>query len=225
MPLQNREFGNFTFIPTVLEAVTIIQPKVRGDERGYFFESYQHDSFSQAGITAFFIQDNHSSSSCGIFRGLHLQYPIYQEKIVRVVCGDVLDFAVQIFPENHPNFGRMVAVPLSASNHHQLHIGQSSYRGEPVIYAHGFLVTSNSGTEVCYKASADYKKEDELGLNPFDPDIVDNKLTRLDPEQMCSDGLINQRDFNWPGLHDLAAQIWERVPERRKIITVKKHGV
>lgn len=219
---QSREFGNFIFIDTNLPYVTLISPKPRGDERGFFIETYRHDTFSKAGIVTSFVQDNHSGSRDGTLRGLHIQYPRYQEKLVRAVVGEVLDIAVQVYPENSPNFGRYVAVPLGVNNRHMLHIGQGRYIGDPVLYAHGYFVISPFA-EVLYKASDIYTPTDELGLNPFDSKVAIDYTRQLNPQAMLEGNLINQRDFNWPNLEKLASQIWARIPERRVVVPVKKY--
>jgi dTDP-4-dehydrorhamnose 3,5-epimerase len=221
---QSQEIGNFTFTPTDLPGVTLITPRVRGDERGFFLETYQKKTFSKAGITTDFAQDNHSQSKFGVLRGLHIQLPpAYQEKLIRVTSGDVLDVAVHVYPENSPNFGKMIAVRLSRDNRQMLHIGQSRYRSEPVLYAHGFYVASDDA-EVLYKASQPYSPSDETGLYPFDNSIRNNVFINLNPAQMYQEGLINQRDINWPSLPKLAQQIWEHIPERRLVVSVKKRG-
>jgi dTDP-4-dehydrorhamnose 3,5-epimerase len=143
--------------------VLIIEPRVFGDERGFFMESFNQKAFNDAtGLDVSFVQDNYSRSSGGVLRGLHYQLPPHaQAKLVRVVRGAVLDVAVDI-RKCSPNFGRWVAVELSDSNHKQLWI--------PTGFAHGFLVLSDSA-EVFYKVSAYYSSEYERSVVWNDPTL------------------------------------------------------
>ena len=122
--------------------VVLIEPKVFGDARGFFFESYNQRAFNEATGTDFqFVQDNHSRSAKGVLRGLHYQLRQPQGKLVRVVQGAVFDVAVDI-RKSSPTFGQWVGVELSADNHRQLWV--------PPGFAHGFLVI-NKNTEIQYK--------------------------------------------------------------------------
>ena len=123
-------------IKTAIDGVFIIEPRVFGDARGYFFESFNAREFAQAtGIDVTFVQDNESMSHYGVLRGLHYQQPPYaQSKLVRVVEGSVLDVAVDI-RKGSPTYGQYVAVELSAENHHQFYM--------PKGIAHGFSVLSD----------------------------------------------------------------------------------
>ncbi|MDP3319329.1 MAG: dTDP-4-dehydrorhamnose 3,5-epimerase [Bosea sp. (in: a-proteobacteria)] len=149
--------------PTALPDVKIIQPKRFGDHRGFFSETYSRQAFTEAGITLDFVQDNHSlSAAAGTLRGLHFQAPPFaQDKLIRVPRGRVLDVAVDIRASS-PDFGKFVAVELSAANWRQLLV--------PAGFAHGF-VTLDPDTEVIYKVSAPYAPEHDRGLAFDDPVI------------------------------------------------------
>ncbi len=154
---------NLTVVPTEIPDVLILEPKVFGDERGFFLESFNQDSFRQAtGLDVNFVQDNHSRSRKGVLRGLHHQLPPHaQGKLVRVVSGSVFDVAVDIRRDS-PTYGRWVGVSLSAENHRQLWI--------PPGLAHGFLVTSESA-DFLYKTTAYYTPAAERCVAWNDPFI------------------------------------------------------
>jgi dTDP-4-dehydrorhamnose 3,5-epimerase len=147
--------------PTAIPDVLIIEPKVFGDARGFFFESYNRQSFQAATcLDVDFVQDNHSKSTKGVLRGLHYQLPPKaQGKLVRVVQGEVFDVAVDL-RKSSPTFGRWVGDILSAENKKQLWI--------PPGFAHGFLTLSNSA-EFLYKTTDYYSPEHERGLLWNDP--------------------------------------------------------
>lgn len=147
-------------IPTELAGVVIIEPRVFGDPRGFFFESYRADRYSQAGIPPF-VQDNHSLSARGTIRGLHYQLQRPQGKLLRCVRGSVFDVAVDI-RRGSPYFGRWVGVELSAENKRQLFV--------PAGFAHGFCVTSEVA-EVEYKCTDFYAPDDEHGVIWNDPSV------------------------------------------------------
>jgi len=139
-------------IDTPIEGLKIIEPRVFGDDRGYFFESYNFNTLKEAGITANFVQDNQSRSVFGVLRGLHYQVPPFaQAKLVRVIDGEVLDVAVDIRPESK-TYGEWFSIVLSAENKKQLFI--------PRGFAHGFLVLSETA-EFFYKCDNFYSKESE----------------------------------------------------------------
>ncbi|MGU7840793.1 dTDP-4-dehydrorhamnose 3,5-epimerase [Burkholderia sp. AW33-5] len=147
---------------TALPEVKIIEPKVFGDARGYFYESFNAREFAEfvaPGIA--FVQDNHSRSAKGVLRGLHYQVQHAQGKLVRVVEGDVFDVAVDL-RRSSPNFGRWIGVNLSADNHRQLWI--------PPGFAHGFLVLSESA-QFLYKTTDYWFPEHERSIVWDDPDI------------------------------------------------------
>ena len=150
-------------IKTAIEGVYIIEPTVFGDERGYFFESYNEERFrSETGIDVHFVQDNESRSKRGVLRGLHFQKkPYAQAKLVRVVQGKVLDVVVDIRKES-PTFGKHIAVELSGDNHRQLFI--------PKGFAHGYVVMEDD-TVFQYKCDEFYHPEAEGGIAWNDPDI------------------------------------------------------
>ena len=149
------------FNKTELDGVVIVTPKVFGDERGFFMETYNIKDFVAAGIPEGFIQDNHSRSSKGVLRGLHYQYPNWQGKLVRVLRGEVFDVAVDIRSQS-PTFGRWVGVTLSEENKQQLYV--------PPGFAHGFCVTSETA-DVAYKCTTTYRPEEEVSIRWDDPDI------------------------------------------------------
>ena len=139
-------------VPTKLANVLIIEPRVFGDDRGFFYESFNANSFQQAtGVTAEFVQDNHSKSTKGVLRGLHYQIKQAQGKLVRVVSGEVLDVAVDI-RKSSATFGQWLGVVLSAENKRQLWV--------PEGFAHGFIVLSDSA-EFLYKTTDYYAPEYE----------------------------------------------------------------
>jgi dTDP-4-dehydrorhamnose 3,5-epimerase len=138
-------------IPDVL----VIEPKVHGDARGFFFESYSERDFAAAtGLKPKFVQDNHSRSATGVLRGLHYQIRNAQDKLVRVAAGEIFDVAVDMRRAS-PTFGRWVGVTLSAENKKQLWV--------PAGFAHGFL-SMRDGTEVLYKTTDFYSPEHERSL-------------------------------------------------------------
>lgn len=149
-------------IATDLPEVMIIEPKVFGDARGFFFESFNARAFAEAtGVDLPFVQDNHSRSAQGVLRGLHYQIQQAQGKLVRVVRGSVFDVAVDV-RRSSPNFGRWVGVELSEDNHRQLWV--------PPGFAHGFLVLSASA-DFLYKTTDYYAPEHERCVLWNDPAI------------------------------------------------------
>ncbi|ENO91832.1 dTDP-4-dehydrorhamnose 3,5-epimerase [Thauera sp. 28] len=148
-------------IETALPGVLIIEPKVFGDHRGFFLETFQVDRYREAGITLPFVQDNHSRSQRGVLRGLHFQKTRPQGKLVSVSRGAVYDVAVDIDPAS-ATYGQFVGVELSDDNHRQLWI--------PPGYAHGFCVVSDVA-DFQYKCTDLYFPEDEGGLIWNDPDV------------------------------------------------------
>jgi dTDP-4-dehydrorhamnose 3,5-epimerase len=152
---------SFDFTPCPIQGLYEIQPKVFGDSRGYFFESYSLRDYTAAGITVPFVQDNQSRSVKGVLRGLHFQKTRPQGKLVRAVFGDVFDAAVDLRPGS-PSFGKWHAVILSGERQNQFYI--------PPGFAHGFLVLSESAV-FSYKCTDFYYPEDEGGVIWNDPAI------------------------------------------------------
>jgi dTDP-4-dehydrorhamnose 3,5-epimerase len=150
-------------VTTDLPGVLIIEPKVFGDERGFFYESFNAKAFEEAtGLNTQFVQDNHSRSQKGVLRGLHYQLENTQGKLVRVTAGEVLDVAVDI-RRSSPHFGRWVAVRLSAENHRQLWV--------PEGFAHGFVVLSDFA-EFLYKTTDYYTPSAERCILWDDPTLA-----------------------------------------------------
>lgn len=149
-------------IKTKIEDLVIIEPRVFGDDRGYFFESYQKERYEQAGIKAEFIQDNEAFSTYGVVRGLHFQIgPYSQAKLVRVIKGAVIDVAVDL-REGSPTFGQWEAVELSEENKRQFFV--------PRGFAHGYSVISDEAI-FAYKCDNVYSPENEGGINLNDPEL------------------------------------------------------
>lgn len=145
----------YTVTPTAIPEVLILEPKVFGDARGFFYESFNARDFAQCtGLNVEFVQDNHSKSAQGVLRGLHYQIQHAQGKLVRVVQGEVFDVAVDL-RKSSPTFGQWVGVNLSADNHCQLWV--------PPGFAHGFVVLSESA-EFLYKTTDYWYPEHERSL-------------------------------------------------------------
>lgn len=153
---------NIEVTETALPGVCVLKPRVFGDDRGYFFESFNASTFSAAiGCSYSFVQDNHSKSSFGVLRGLHFQLYQPQGKLVRVLDGVIFDVAVDI-RQGSPTFGNWVGVELSAENKKQLWV--------PPDFAHGFLVLSEVA-QVLYKTTDFYYPENERSIRWDDPDV------------------------------------------------------
>jgi dTDP-4-dehydrorhamnose 3,5-epimerase len=146
---------------TQLSGVKILEPAIHADSRGYFLESFSVQRYEGAGLPRDFVQDNVSVSRKGVLRGLHLQNPMQQGKLVMVLSGVVRDVAVDV-RIGSPTFGRHVSIVLDAKSHSQMWI--------PRGFAHGFLVLSD---EACflYKCDAPYDRDSEIGIRWDDPDI------------------------------------------------------
>lgn len=160
-------------VPTLIPDLLIIEPKVFGDDRGFFFESFNQRRFTElTGVTEAFVQDNHSKSACNVLRGLHYQIRQPQGKLVRVTAGEVLDIAVDI-RKSSPTFGKWVGVRLSAENKKMLWI--------PKGFAHGFVVLSDSA-EFLYKTTDYWAPEHERCIIWSDPDLnIDWQLNGTTP--------------------------------------------
>ncbi|RDB70497.1 dTDP-4-dehydrorhamnose 3,5-epimerase [Eggerthella sinensis] len=184
--------GNFTFTETSIEDVLIVDVTAYGDERGYFVETYKRPDFVAGGIGAEFVQDNQSSSTRGVLRGLHFQIEHPQSKLVRVVSGEVFDVAVDLRPGS-ATYGKWEGVVLSAENRRQFFV--------PRGFAHGFLVLSDVA-EFCYKCDDVYHPNDEGGLMWNDPEIG---IAWPIPEGM--ELVLSEKDQAHPSLAMLAAEL------------------
>lgn len=153
--------GKFNFIETKIKDLYIIEPKVFGDERGYFMETYNQKDFEEAGLTMKFVQDNESESRKGVLRGLHFQTKYTQGKLVRVTEGEVFDVAVDL-RKGSPTFGKWEGVLLTAENKRQFYV--------PEGFAHGFLVVSEK-VVFNYKCTNFYAPEFDSGVLWNDKDI------------------------------------------------------
>ncbi len=179
--------GKITVETTKIEGLKVITPQVFGDERGYFMETYNYNDFKEAGIPEVFVQDNQSVSKKGVLRGLHFQINYPQDKLVRVVKGEVFDVAVDL-REDSGTFGQWHGVILSAENKKQFFI--------PKGFAHGFVVLSDYA-EFCYKCTDFYHPNDEGGLLWNDPEIGIEWPIPADMELTLS-----EKDKNWNGIKD-----------------------
>ena len=153
--------GQFKFVETGIEGLTVIEPTLYGDDRGYFMETYSQRHFEEGGMKMTFVQDNESRSTKGVLRGLHFQTQHSQGKLVRVTKGEVFDVAVDLRPDSK-TYGKWYGVRLSEENKKQFYI--------PENFAHGFLVLSDVA-EFCYKCTDFYYPEFDGGIMWDDPDI------------------------------------------------------
>lgn len=181
------------FIPTALKDCYIIEPKIIGDERGYFMESFNEKTFEEnTGKQVHFVQDNQSFSKKGVLRGLHYQAGEFaQAKLVRVLEGEVLDVAVDIRPDSE-TYGKSVSVILSAENQKQFFI--------PRGFAHGFIVLSETAV-FFYKCDNFYNKESEGGIS------YDDKTLNIDWKLAKSELIISEKDQTLPALEN-AKKAW-----------------
>lgn len=174
-------------IETALPGVLIIEPRVFGDQRGFFMETWNAKAFADAGLDLGFVQDNHSRSQKGVLRGLHFQNPGPQGKLVRVTRGAVFDVAVDL-RKSSPNFGKWVGVELSADNRRMIWM--------PEGFAHGFL-TLEDDTDFLYKCTAPYAAASEYTLAWDDPAVgIEWPVTGLDP-------IISEKDARGLALADV----------------------
>ena len=153
--------GKFNFIKTHIKDLVIVEPKVFGDNRGYFMETYNYKEFSDNGLDMEFVQDNQSKSKKGVLRGLHFQKKNPQGKLVRVIKGEVYDVAVDL-RKNSDTYGKSYGILLSDENKKQFYV--------PEGFAHGFLVLSDEA-EFVYKCTRLYDPTDEGGIMWNDPDV------------------------------------------------------
>ena len=180
--------GKITVETCDIEGLKIITPKVFGDDRGYFMETYHYNDYKEAGIDEVFVQDNQSASSKGVLRGLHFQKKFPQGKLVRVIRGEVFDVAVDLRKDS-PTYGKWYGVILSEENKKQFFI--------PANFAHGFVVLSDYA-EFAYKCTDFYHPEDEGGLLWSDPEIG---IEWPIPEDMKIS--LSEKDEKWPGIASL----------------------
>ena len=177
----------FEFIPQKIKDVILIKPKVFGDNRGFFLESYKKSEFYANGIKVDFNQDNHSKSSARVLRGLHYQTkPYEQAKLVRCIKGQIYDIAVDIRPES-PTFKQYIKVELSEENKNMLFI--------PEGFAHGFVVLSDEA-ELAYKASGEYNPGADSGIFWADEDIAIDWGIDFEP-------ILSEKDANQPRLKEV----------------------
>ena len=175
----------FTFQKTEIEGVYIIEPKVFGDDRGYFMETFKESDFLEAGLNYKFVQDNQSKSRKGVLRGLHYQKNFPQAKLVRVISGEVFDVAVDLRKDS-PTYGKWVGVILTAENKKMFMI--------PRGFAHGFVVLSETA-EFVYKCDELYHPEDEGGIMWNDPEVGIKWPYEGEP-------LLSEKDKNHPSLKE-----------------------
>ena len=170
------------FKKTLIEGLIVFEPKVWGDHRGYFYESYNEHLFQKAGIDAHFVQDNQSLSTYGVLRGLHYQVGKYaQAKLVRVLDGEVLDVAVDLRPHS-ATYGQSYSIRLSAENKRQLFI--------PRGFAHGFVVLSETAI-FFYKCDNFYSKASEGGILYNDPQLnIDWEIEKQDIKLSEKDAIL-----------------------------------
>lgn len=180
--------GQITVTTCDIDGLKVIEPKVFGDDRGYFVETYNYKDFKEAGIDCKFVQDNQSGSKRGVLRGLHFQKSFPQDKLVRVISGEVFDVAVDL-REGSKTYGKWFGVILSAENKKQFFI--------PKNFAHGFLVLSENA-EFSYKCTDFYHANDEGGIIWNDPEIgIDWPI----PEGM--ELIMSEKDTKWNGISAL----------------------
>lgn len=183
--------GKITVETCEIEGLKIITPTVFGDARGYFMETYQYEDYKAAGIDQVFVQDNQSSSVKGVLRGLHFQIQYPQDKLVRVLQGEVYDVAVDL-RRNSSTYGKWYGVLLSAENKKQFFI--------PKDFAHGFLVLSDYA-EFAYKCTDYYHPNDEGGILWSDPDIGIQW-----PTQEGMELTLSKKDTEWGGIQEFTAK-------------------
>ena len=180
--------GNFNFIETKIKDLYIIEPKVFGDDRGYFMESYNRRDFVEAGLDMRFVQDNESKSKKGVLRGMHFQTKFTQGKLVRVIQGEVYDVAVDL-RKGSPTYGAWEGILLSSENKKQFYV--------PEGFAHGFLVLSDEAV-FNYKCTNLYSPEYDGGLLWNDPDVgIEWPLDGID------EIILSEKDKNQKTLKEL----------------------
>ncbi len=179
--------GKITVETTPIEGLLVITPTVFGDNRGYFMETYNAADFKEAGIDCNFVQDNQSASKKGVIRGLHFQKDYPQDKLVRVIKGEVFDVAVDM-RKGSKTYGQWFGIRLSEENKKMFFI--------PKNFAHGFLVLSDYA-EFTYKCTELYHPNDEGGIIYNDPDIG------IDWPDDGLELIFSEKDKKWPTLKEL----------------------
>ena len=180
--------GNFNFIETKIKDLYIIEPKVFGDDRGYFMESYNRRDFEEAGLDMVFVQDNESKSKKGVLRGMHFQTKFTQGKLVRCTQGEVYDVAVDL-RKGSSTYGQWEGVLLSAENKRQFYV--------PEGFAHGFLVLSDEAV-FNYKCTNLYAPEYDGGLLWNDPEVGIKW-----PLEVIDEIILSEKDKIQPTLKEL----------------------
>jgi dTDP-4-dehydrorhamnose 3,5-epimerase len=176
-------------LPTKLDGVALIEPRVHGDERGFFVETFSRDAWRELGVDVEFVQHNHSRSSKGTLRGIHFQTVPGQAKLLRCVRGEILDVAVDL-RRGSPTYGQWEAHVLDDVKHRQLFV--------PVGFGHGFAVLSEVA-DVAYQVSSYYDPATEAGIRWDDPDVgIDWQIT---------DPLLSERDKTAPTLAEIADEL------------------
>lgn len=185
---------SLTAKPLALDGVLLITPVVRSDSRGSFFEAWHADRYAELGLPTTFVQDNVSRSSYGTLRGMHLQEPFGQGKLVQALEGEILDVAIDV-RVGSPTFGRWVGARLSAANQHQIYV--------PVGFAHGFCVVSPTAI-VTYKCTTFYHPAAEMSVAWNDPSVG--------IEWPVDQPLLSEKDAKAPRLGDIPG---DRLPRWR----------
>ena len=187
--------GNITVREAPIKGLYVIEPKVFGDNRGYFMETYNYNDMKEHGLDMAFVQDNQSMSTKGVLRGLHFQKNHPQGKLVRVIKGRVFDVAVDI-REGSESYGKWFGIELTEDNKKQFYISPG--------FAHGFVVLSDVA-EFCYKCTDFYHPEDEGGIAWNDPAIAIEwpEVIKTADGYALSDGTklkLSEKDMKWSGL-------------------------
>ena len=179
--------GKITVETCEIEGLKIITPTVFGDARGYFVETYNYNDYKEAGIDQIFVQDNQSSSVKNVLRGMHFQIRYPQDKLVRVIAGEVFDVALDLRPGSK-TYGKWHGVVLSAENKKQFFV--------PKNFAHGFLVLSDYA-EFAYKCTDFYHPGDEGGIMYNDPEVGIEW-----PVAPGCEPIMSERDHKWGGIKE-----------------------
>ena len=183
--------GKITVETCHIEGLKVITPSVFGDARGYFMETYHYNDFKEAGIDQIFVQDNQSASKKGVLRGMHFQKNFPQDKLVRVIKGEVFDAVIDL-REGSKTFGQWYGVRLSEENRKQFFI--------PKGFAHGFLVLSDYA-EFCYKCTDFYHPNDEGGI------LWNDKEVGIEwPIEDVEELTFSDKDQKWKGIADYKAE-------------------